>query len=153
MDTSLQVLTVQVILQKKGQQIHSVSKEITVLEAVEKMCGLKVGALLVTENNKPVGIISERDLMTRVVLNRKDVGTTRVDEVMTANPVTITPDDKLSEAMSLMTQKRFRHLPVVDKDGNLTGMVSIGDLVRTITSAQEEMIGMLEDYITGKHMV
>ena len=153
MDTSLQVLTVQVVLQKKGQQIHSVSKENTVLEAVEKMCALKVGALLVTENDKLIGIISERDLMTRVVLNKKDVSATRIADVMTANPVTITPNEKLSDAMSLMTQKRFRHLPVVDKDGKLMGMVSIGDLVRTITSAQEEMIGMLEGYITGKHMV
>lgn len=153
MDTSLQVLTAQVILQKKGQEIHSIGKENTVLEAVEKMCALKVGALLVTENNKPVGIISERDLMTRIVLQQKNASATRVADVMTANPVTITPNEKLSDAMSVMTQKRFRHLPVVDKDGNLMGMISIGDLVRTITSAQEEMIGMLEDYITGKHMV
>jgi len=153
METSLQVLTVQVVLQKKGEQIHSISQEASVLEAVEKMCSTKVGALLVVQANKPVGIISERDLMNRVVLNKKDPASLRVAEVMSSNLFTITPEEKLSAAMSLMTEKRIRHLPVVDGSGNLKGMVSIGDLVRTITSAQEEFINMLEDYITGKHMV
>jgi len=152
METSLQVLTVQVVLQKKGTQVHSISQGASILEAVDKMCSLKVGALLVVEANKPIGIISERDLMNRVVLNRKDPASLRVAEIMSSNLVTITPEEKMSAAMSLMTEKRIRHLPVVDSSGNLKGMVSIGDLVRTITSAQEEFINMLEDYITGKHM-
>lgn len=152
MEATLRVLTLQAVLQKKGTQVHNISPTASVLEAVEKMCSLKLGALLVVQDGKPVGIISERDLMNRIVLNRKDPAAVSVAEAMTPDLVTVTPDDKLSAAMSLMTDKRIRHLPVVDKSGNLKGMVSIGDLIRTISSAQEEFIGMLEDYITGKHM-
>jgi len=143
---------IQSLLEMKGSRIFGVSEETSVLEAVEKMCSLAVGALLVMRENKLVGIFSERDLMTRVVLKKRDPATTRVGEVMTKNLIHTSAQQKISEAMALMTEKRFRHLPVLDDNKELKGMISIGDMVRAISAAQAQHINILEYYITGKHM-
>ena len=143
---------IQSLLETKGNQIYGVTEETPVLEAVEKMCSLTVGALLVMRADKPVGIFSERDLMTRVVLKKCDPASTKVGEVMTSNLIHACAQQKISEAMAMMTEKHFRHLPVVDDDKELKGMISIGDMVRAISAAQAQHINILEDYITGKHM-
>ncbi len=143
---------IQSLLAMKGAQIFGVSEDTTVLEAVEKMCSLAVGALLVMRAEKPVGIFSERDLMTRVVLKKRDPASTKVSEVMTTNLIYTSTQQKISEAMAMMTEKHFRHLPVIDDAGELKGMISIGDMVRAISAAQAQHINILEDYISGKHM-
>jgi len=139
---------IQSLLTIKGDQIFGVSEDTLVLEAVEKMCSLTVGALL----DKPIGIFSERDLMTRVVLKKRDPASTKVSEVMTTNLIYTSAQQKISEAMAMMTEKHFRHLPVMDDANELKGMISIGDMVRAISAAQAQHINILEDYITGKHM-
>ena len=143
---------IQSLLTIKGDQIFGVSEDTLVLEAVEKMCSLTVGALLVMRSDKPIGIFSERDLMTRVVLKKRDPASTKVSEVMTTNLIYTSAQQKISEAMAMMTEKHFRHLPVMDDANELKGMISIGDMVRAISAAQAQHINILEDYITGKHM-
>ncbi len=143
---------IQSLLEIKGNQIYGVAEDTPVLEAVEKMCSLAVGALLVMRADKPIGIFSERDLMTRVVLKKRDPESTRVGEVMTTDLIYTSAQQKISEAMAMMTEKHFRHLPVMDDAKELKGMISIGDMVRAISAAQAQHINILEDYITGKHM-
>jgi CBS domain-containing protein len=138
------------VLDHKGVIVFTVRPDATILAAVQEMCGRRIGALLVCEGQQPVGIISERDLMNKVVLARRDPAATRVDEVMTTDVVCVSPRATIGEAMAIMTERHCRHLPVVD-EGTLAGMVSIGDLVRWESCNQEHEIRMLTDYICGKY--
>lgn len=138
------------ILDEKGSKVFTVRPEATVLEAVEEMCKLRVGALLVCEGSAPVGMFSERDLMVRVILARRDPATTPVGEVMTHDVVCVPRDTGAAEAMAIVTERRCRHLPVVE-DGKVTGVVSIGDLVRFISQNQAYEIQMLKDYVNGRY--
>ena len=136
------------ILEGKDPTVHYVTPEATVLSAVDKMCRTRVGALLVESNDEPVGIISERDIMRRLVLEQRNPATTRVSDIMSRDVLCIDPDREPEEAMALMTEKRVRHLPVV-YDGTIIGIISMGDLVRWASRNQEFEARVLRDYVIG----
>ena len=140
--------SVQEILDRKGANVHRVRPEVTVLRAVEEMAERHIGAVLVSEGDSVVGILSERDVMTRVVLLGRDPAATLVEEVMTRAVVAIEPTTTHGAAMAIMSERRCRHLPVVH-EGRVVGMVTIGDLVRHASREQEFEIRMLTDYIRG----
>jgi CBS domain-containing protein len=137
------------VLAEKGRHVYTVGKGATVAEAVREMNEKGVGALLVMDGRRPVGIFTERDVLRRIVDGDKDPALVRVAEVMTRSPITISPDARIEEAMALMTERRFRHLPVVDS-GEVVGMLSSGDLMRWITMNQEAYIRQMTEYITGR---
>jgi len=138
------------ILKDKGTDVLNVSAQATVKEAVEAMCARRVGSVLICDGLQCAGIFTERDLMNRVILGGLDPATTSVVSVMTADVACIEPGTPASEAMAIMTERRCRHLPVID-GGELAGVISIGDLVRWESRNQEFHIRMLTDYITGKY--
>jgi signal-transduction protein with cAMP-binding, CBS, and nucleotidyltransferase domain len=142
--------TLRSVLESKPKAIHATSPATTVIEAVDAMCNKRVGALLVREGETTVGILSERDILSRIVLARRDPATTRVGDVMTRDIVCIGIDVAPEEAMAVMTERRCRHLPVV-LDGKVIGVVSIGDLVRWASRSQEYEIRMLDEYLAGKY--
>jgi len=136
------------ILNTKGRQTWSVSPNTTVLEAIQMMAEKNVGALLVLDGGKLVGIISERDYTRKVVLRGKASKDTAVKEILTDDVVHVSPSDSVEECMRLMTSHRIRHLPVLEGD-QVTGVISIGDLVNWIISAQTSTIHQLQTYISG----
>jgi CBS domain-containing protein len=138
--------TIRKILSEKGNEIWSTSPGATVYEALQMMAEKDVGALPVMVGEKLVGIFSERDYARKVILVGKSSKKTLVKEIMTPHVVYATPEMTNDQGLTLMTAKHIRHLPVMDGD-NLVGMVSIGDLVRSIISEQKEMISQLEQYI------
>jgi CBS domain-containing protein len=142
--------TVAYILKEKGNQVHHTSPDSTVLQAVEAMCAARVGAMIVCEAHVPVGMFTERDLMTRVILARLDPAVTKVAEVMTRELVVVEPTTRAEEAMAIMTERRCRHLPVLE-GGKIAGVLSIGDVVRWLSRNQEFVIHRLTDYIAGKY--
>lgn len=142
--------TVAVILKEKGTVVHTIDGHATVHDAAVRMSELRIGALLVCENDAPVGIFTERDLLKRVVLPRLDPATVTVGEVMTRDPVCIELDQRVKETMAIMTERRTRHLPVVE-GGKVVGMVSIGDVVRFLSRSQEFEIHRLTEYILGTY--
>ena len=141
---------VAMILRKKSGDVWSVSSLATVYAALKMMADKDVGALLVMENDRLVGVISERDYARKVMLLGRDSRETSVHEIMTSSPITIRPECNVDEAMRLMSTNRIRHLPVVS-DGKILGVISIGDLVNWIAFAQGERIQHLESYIEGKY--
>lgn len=142
--------TLKAILQEKGNTVHKTGPNTTILEVARAMSEVHVGALLVCENDRPLGIVSERDIMKKVVGERRDPATTRVSDIMTKNVVCAGVDASQEQAMSIMTERRIRHLPVV-LDGKVVGMVSIGDLVRAASREQTAEIQLLNDYLCGKY--
>ncbi len=136
------------ILDDKHNPVHYVGPEATAHEAVAKMCENRIGALLVEEDDEPIGIISERDIMTRLVLEHRDPQRTCVREIMTKDVLCIDPDYEPEQVMALMTEKRIRHLPVME-DGKIVGIVSIGDLVRWVSRNQDFEIRVMRDYVAG----
>ena len=140
--------TVMQLLQTKGQDIWSITPDALVIDALKLMAEKRVGALLVLEAGQVVGILSERDYARKVSLQGKSSKTTPVREIMTQKVVYVRPEQTIEECMALMTDKRIRHLPVLD--GNqLIGVISIGDVVKAVISEQEFIIAQLENYITG----
>lgn len=140
--------TIRLLLDKKGDKIWSTTPEATVFEALQLLAEKNIGALLVLENGRLAGIVSERDYARKVVLLGKTSMDTPVREIMTENVVTVTPQTKVSEAMSVMTERHFRHLPVIE-DEKIVGVISIGDLVKSIIAEQKFTINQLENYISG----
>jgi CBS domain-containing protein len=140
--------TVRQLLQTKGPAAWSIGPEATVYDALNLMAEKDVGALLVLDGGQLVGVISERDYARKVVLRGKASRETPVREIMTERVVYVRPDQTLEDCMALMTNKRVRHLPVLEGD-RLLGVISIGDVVKAIISEQEFMIEQLENYITG----
>ena len=138
--------TIRKILSEKGSEVWSTSPGATVYEALQTMAEKDVGALPVLDQEKLVGIFSERDYARKVILLGKTSKKTFVREIMTPHVVYATPDMPYELGLTLMTAKHIRHLPVVEGE-EMTGMVSIGDLVRSIISEQKEMITQLEQYI------
>lgn len=140
---------VSMLLRQKGNAVFSLPSDASVYSAIEMMADRHVGALLVIDNNQLVGIISERDYARKIILQGKSSKDTFVREIMTPNPITIHCDTTVDEAMRTMTDHRIRHLPVVNSDGHVAGVLSIGDLVNWITTSQDETIAHLEHYIAG----
>jgi CBS domain-containing protein len=136
------------ILSHKGAAAWSISPDATVFEAIQMMSDKNVGALLVTENDRLVGIISERDYTRKVALKGKASKTTAVKEILSDRVIHVTPAHTVQDCLRLMTDHHFRHLPVLDGD-RIAGIVSIGDLVNWIISAQTTTISQLQTYITG----
>jgi CBS domain-containing protein len=140
--------TIGAILNQKGTQVYSIVPDAMVFEAIEMMEAKNVGALLVLRDEKVVGIISERDYTRKVFLRGKRSRETRVDEIMSKDVTVTSSSEPVEKCMRLMTEKRIRHLPVVD-NGSLRGVLSIGDLVKHIISTQSATIEHLESYIHG----
>ena len=140
--------TVSQLLQAKGNQIFSVAPGDSVLRAIEIMATRHVGALLVMTEGTLLGIISERDYARKVILKNRSSHDTPVSDIMSSPAVSVTPDDTVHHCMQLMTEGRFRHLPVV-KTGRVVGMLSIGDLVKAVIQEQTQHIEQLERYIAG----
>jgi len=140
------MLSVQQLLDHKPKAIYSVAPTDAVLTAIQKMAEHHIGALLVMTGDKLVGIVSERDYARKVVLLGRSATETRVEAIMTSKVITVTPKQDAHDCMRLMTDMRIRHLPVVSGD-RVTGVLSIGDLVRAVIEEQERTIADLETYI------
>jgi CBS domain-containing protein len=141
--------TVRGLLETKGYAVHSIGPDATVREALERMALVNVGALAVTEKGQLLGILSERDYARKVVLHGRYSKDTLVREIMTADPVCVEPSQPIELCMTLMTNRRIRHLPVL-QDGKLMGVISIGDVVKAIIDEQKFEIQQLEQYIHGR---
>jgi CBS domain-containing protein len=142
--------TLRPIVEAKGTTIHAASPGETVLAAVDEMCRHHVGALLVMNDGVAVGILSERDMLTRVLLQRRDPAGMKVSDVMTSELVCVELDTSPTEAMRIMTERRCRHLPVVC-DGKVIALISIGDLVRWTSRNQEYEIRLLHEFVEGRY--
>jgi CBS domain-containing protein len=137
------------ILQEKGTQVYAISPDAKVYEALQLMADKNVGALMVMEGDRAVGLISERDYARKIVLKGKFSKDVPVHEIMTVDIVRIGPDRDVENCMELMTDNRVRHLPVFENN-RLIGIISIGDIVKAIIEHKEEIIEQLENYIKGK---
>ena len=142
--------TVRSMLRHKGSDIFWVAPEATVYEAVAMMAGKSVGALLVLSGGKLTGIVSERDYARKVILKGKHSHEMQVKEIMTSPVFTVSPSHSVEDCMRVITAHRIRHLPVMEGDA-LVGMISIGDVVRSIISAQAHAIDQLSGYIEGRY--
>lgn len=143
--------TVAAILKNKLLgQVWTVTPDLSVYEAIERMAQKGVGALLVLSESKLVGIISERDYARKVILRGKHSRETQVADIMTSPVVFVTPQHTVDECMAIMTDRHIRHLPVMESE-RIVGIVSIGDLVKWIISEQDRTISRLEEYISGKY--
>ncbi|MFQ5759880.1 MAG: CBS domain-containing protein [Acidiferrobacterales bacterium] len=140
--------TVEQILDAKGSDVWSITPDATVLEAIKLMAEKEVGALLVMTGEKPVGIVSERDYARKVILKGRSSKKTSIQDIMTTHVVYASPDQSIEQCMALMTEKRIRHLPIMEGE-RLRGMLSIGDLVKAVIAEQKLVISELERYITG----
>jgi CBS domain-containing protein len=141
--------TIGTILHHKGAVVWTISPQATVFEAIQVLARKNIGALPVMEGDRLIGMFSERDYTRKIALEGKTSHGTRVCDILSTNVATITPEETVEEAMRIMTEKHIRHLPVVD--GNrLVGMVSIGDMVNWIISAQTAAIDQLESYVSGR---
>lgn len=134
------------ILQLKGSHTWTIAPNATVFDALTSMAEKDIGALLVVENSEVVGVFSERDYARKIILQGKSSRDTEVQEIMTSEVLCISPDQSITKCMALMTDKRIRHIPVLD-DGRLVGVISIGDVVKAIITEQQIIINHLEDYI------
>jgi CBS domain-containing protein len=141
--------TIKEILDKKGHQIHSVAPASTVYEALQKMAQEGIGALIVLDGEKLAGIVSERDYARKIALMGQSSADTPVRDIMTANVICVSSDHGVAASMSIMTEKRVRHLVVRDGDA-ITGVISIGDVVKVIIDDQQFTIEQLEHYISGR---
>ena len=135
------------ILKAKGNNVYSITSGLTVLEALKVMGEKNIGALLVIEDEKLLGIISERDYARKIVLKGKSSSDTLVREIMTEKVIAVSPEDNIEKCMELMSGKKIRHLPVV-KDDKVNGIISITDVVTAIIESQKETISHLQNYIS-----
>ena len=142
--------TISAVLNHKGSSVWCISPEATVFEAIQMMAEKNVGALLVTERDRLVGIVSERDYTRKVALLGRFSRETKVREIVTSPVVRVSPGHTVQECMRLMTEHRVRHLPVLEGD-QILGVVSIGDLVNWTISAQSAALSQLHNYITGEY--
>lgn len=137
-----------ILKSKNTGATFTIPPDATVLAALTIMASKGIGALVVTQNDKVVGIFSERDYARKIALMDRSSHDTKVSDIMTANVLTVTPQDKIDYCMDLMTQKHFRHLPVLNDD-KLIGLISIGDLVKAMMDDQRKLIEQLQSYISG----
>lgn len=139
----------EVLRGKQSQTVYTISPTASVYDALVLMADKGIGALLVMESGQVVGIVTERDYARKIALMSRLSRETEVREIMTTAVMYVRPTQTSDECMALMTENRLRHLPVMDDDGKLLGMISIGDLVKGIISEQQFIIEQLEHYITG----
>jgi CBS domain-containing protein len=139
-----------VLLSHKGSTVYSVTGRDTVAEAVREMSDRNIGSVVVLENGRLVGMLTERDVLTRVVAAGRQPDLTCVSDVMTRHPVVVSPRATLEEVMNLFTEKRCRQIPVVDEDGDhLVGLISIGDATRWLVETHRNELQHLRQYISG----
>ncbi len=136
------------LLKIKNKNIWTIEPGATVYDAISEMANKQIGALVVSEDKKVIGIITERDYARKVILKDKSSKDTLVREIMTERVIYVKPDQKIEDCMALMTKKHIRHLPVLDGD-RLVGMISIGDVVKTLISKKEFLIDQLTRYISS----
>jgi CBS domain-containing protein len=139
------------LLEKKGKELISVSPDTGIREAITKMAGKSAGTALVMDGNKLVGIFSERDFIRKIYLKDRSGKDIKVSEIMSAKLITVTGDTTLERCMEIMTEKRIRHLPVLDGD-RVIGVISIGDIVKYMINEKEFVIKNLQSYIAGPGM-
>ncbi|MBP7982207.1 MAG: CBS domain-containing protein [Arenimonas sp.] len=139
---------VNAVLHGKSAQVYSLSTEASVLDAIRMMAEHRIGSVLVMENGKLTGIVTERDYARKVILLGRSSGETPIADIMSSPVVSVKPTDTVSHCMALMTDNKFRHLPVCDGD-ELLGLISIGDLVKAVIEQQQEEISQLQHYIAG----
>ncbi len=140
--------TVQQLLDEKGGVIQSIHPDDSVFDAVQKLANANIGSLIVIEDDRPVGIFTERDYARNVILEGKSSPTTPVRDIMTTRIIYVQPEQTVEECMAIMTDKHIRHLPVLSGE-KLVGMISIGDLVKSIIEDQKFTIEQLEQFIQG----
>lgn len=140
--------TIREILNAKGQDVWTIGPEATVLEALRLLAEKDVGALVVSEGGKVAGIFSERDYARKIIVLDRSSHSTKVKDAMVADVLYVTPGCTIEECMALMTDKHIRHVPVLE-DGELAGLVSIGDVVKAVISTKQFLIDQLENYIRG----
>ncbi len=143
------MMTVRQLLERKGTDVWSIAPDDSVYKAIELMALKGIGALLVTDHDELVGILSERDYARKVILKGRSSKETPVRDIMTAKVLYVAPERTLDECMALMTGKRIRHLPVME-NRRLIGIISVGDVIKAIISHQEFIIEQLENYIKGR---
>ena len=140
--------TVKQLLDEKGHDVVSVAPDASVIDALRLMAEHGIGALVVLDGSRLAGVMSERDYARKVVLHGRSSAETRVKDIMSSQVHTVIPDDTVNACMLLMTQRRIRHLPVMD-GGGVAGMLSIGDLVKAVIADQQEEISQLQQYSAG----
>jgi CBS domain-containing protein len=140
--------TVNQLLQRKGYEIEAIESTATVFEALRLMADKEIGSLIVKQDNKTIGLFSERDYARNVVLKGRSSKETKVEEIMSTQVIVVSPEQSTEECMAIMTEKRVRHLPVMRGD-QLIGIISIGDLVKAIIEEQQFMIEQLVSYISS----
>lgn len=141
---------IEVIIKKKGNEVYWIASSATIFEALTLMAEKRIGALVVMNGDELVGIFSERDYARKVILAGRTSRDMKVHEIMSSEVVTVEPHTTVSECMKHMSKRRCRHLPVVE-EGKVVALVSVGDLVNWIISAQDHAIHDLEDYISGEY--
>lgn len=136
------------LLEVKGSEVYSIGPDAPVVDAIRLMAQRGIGALVVLQGDRLAGVVSERDYARKIVLQGRSSSSTRVDEIMTGDVVQVGPEDTVDRCMQLVTDRRLRHLPVVEGD-RVVGVVSIGDLVKAVIEAQQEELDQLQRYIAG----
>ncbi len=142
-------VSVRQVLESKGNKTFCVAPGVTVFEALSVMAEHNIGSVLVTEGDRLLGIFTERDYARKVVLKGLRSADVSVRELMTGTPTIVSPDQSIDEVMNIMTEKRFRHLPVLE-DGRIAGIITIGDVVKSIIDQQRQTIQHLSNYIAGE---
>ncbi len=142
------MIQVKHLLDDKGDRVYSIRPEDSVRDAIKSMAEHGIGALLVIADGILVGVVTERDYARKVVLQGRASSDTKVADIMVSEPVSVLPEDSVEHCMELCTNRRIRHLPVI-ADGNVVGLVSIGDLVKSVISQQAEQLRQMEQYISG----
>ncbi|MCE9531842.1 MAG: CBS domain-containing protein [Planctomycetes bacterium] len=138
------------LLERKGSKVLTVGPAESVLQAAQMMNDHRVGSLVVVEDGRVVGMFTERDVLQRVVAERRDPEAARVNEVMTTAVVCCSPETTVDEVRGVMRDRRIRHLPVIDADGRLLGLISIGDLNAHLQAVQEQTVFLMSEYIQGR---
>jgi CBS domain-containing protein len=142
--------TIREVLERKGNTVLTIDRGASVRDAIGAMSKANIGALVITDNERPAGIFTERDYLRKIALEGRSSRETRVEQVMSAPLITVTPADPCRAAMETMTERRCRHLPVVDGD-QMVGIVSLGDLVKYMLSEKEAEVEQLSSYISGSY--
>lgn len=142
--------TIKDVLERKGRNVLTIDHQASVLDAIGAMSKANIGALVITDDERPTGIFTERDYLRKVALEGRSSDETRVEDVMSSPLYTVSPGDPARQAMETMTERRCRHLPVMDGE-QMVGIVSLGDLVKHMLSEKEAEVEQLSSYISGSY--